>query len=140
MSGRSGGGAWTRQLPLRVASDRSGIAKLWARERIGELARQKNLGGDATQAQNQIVSLALEHHLVSEYTSLVAVDETPVRPVDADARQVQVPVSAPRGTPWANTTGFARTATPAPLLLLIGLAALGIAFALRMPLRWRVRA
>lgn len=139
LSGRSGGGAWTRQLPLRIVNDRSGVAKLWARERIAELARQKNLGGDATEAQNQIVSLALEHHLVSDYTSLVAVDDTPVRPVGTDARQEQVPVSAPRGTPWA-TTGFAKTATPAPLLLLIGLAALGIAFATFVPVRLRTRA
>ena len=139
LNGRSGGGAWTRQLPLRVVSDRSGVAKLWARERIAELARQKNLGGDATEAENQIVTLALEHHLVSEYTSLVAVDDMPVRPLGTDARAQQVPVSAPRGTQWANTTGFAKTATPAPLLLLIGLAALGIAIAMRMPLRVRAR-
>ncbi|MEJ0036492.1 MAG: marine proteobacterial sortase target protein [Gammaproteobacteria bacterium] len=140
LNGRSGGGAWTRQLPLRIVNDRSGIAKLWARERIAELARQKNLGGDAAEAENQIVSLALEHHLVSDYTSLVAVDDTPVRPVGTDARPEQVSVSAPRGTPWANTTGFAKTATPAPLLLLIGLAALGIAFAIFAPVRMRARA
>jgi Ca-activated chloride channel homolog len=140
LSGRSGGGAWTRQLPLRVVSDRSGIAKLWARERIAQLTRQKNLGGDATEAESQIVSLALQHHLVSDYTSLVAVDDTPVRPVGTDAQQVQVPVSAPRGTPWAGTTGFAKTATPAPLLLLIGLTMLGIAFAIRIPLRPRANA
>jgi len=140
LNGRSGGGAWTRQLPLKIVNDHSGIAKLWARERIAALARQKNLGGDATEAENQIVTLALQHHLVSEYTSLVAVDVTPVRPVGVDARPEQVPVSAPRGTPWANTTGFAKTATPAPLLMLIGLLALGIAFAMFMPLRARVRA
>jgi Ca-activated chloride channel family protein len=139
LNGRSGGGAWTRQLPLKIVNDRSGVAKLWARDRIAALARQKNLGGDATEAENQIVSLALEHHLVSDYTSLVAVDDTPVRPVGVDARPEQVPVSAPRGTPWA-TTGFARTATPAPLLLLIGLIALGIAFVLFAPARMRVRA
>jgi Ca-activated chloride channel homolog len=140
LNGRSGGGAWTRQLPLKIVSDRSGIAKLWARERISALARQKNLGGDATEAENQIVALALQHHLVSDYTSLVAVDDTPVRPVGVDARTEQVPVSAPRGTPWANTTGFAKTATPAPLLMLIGLLALGMAFALFMPVRVRARA
>jgi Ca-activated chloride channel family protein len=140
LNGRSGGGAWTRQLPLRIVSDRAGIAKLWARDRIAQLVRQKNLGGDATEAENEIVALALQHHLVSDYTSLVAVDETPVRPVGADARQVQVPVSAPRGTPWAGTTGFAKTATPAPLLWLIGLAMLAIAFAIRMPVRLRASA
>lgn len=140
LSGRSGGGTWTRQLPLRIVNDRSGVAKLWARERIAALARQKNLGGDAAEAENQIVSLALEHHLVSDYTSLVAVDDAPARPVGVEARPEQVPLSAPRGTPWANTTGFAKTATSAPLLMLIGLLALGIAVAIRTPVRVRARA
>ncbi len=36
-----------------------------------------------TEAEGQIVNLALAHHLVSDYTSLVAVDVTPVRPVEA---------------------------------------------------------
>jgi len=132
LTGRSGGGAWTRQLPLQVVADSSGIAKLWARERIGELSRQKKLGGDAAESESQIVSLALKHHLVSEYTSLVAVDETPVRPVGADLQAQQVPTSAPRGSAWAQTTGFAPTATNAPLLLLIGLMCLGFALALRV--------
>jgi Ca-activated chloride channel family protein len=124
---------------LRIVNDKSGVAKLWARERIAALARQKNLGGDAKEAESQIVSLALEHHLVSDYTSLVAVDVTPVRPIGTDARQEQAPVSAPRGSPWA-TTGFAKTATPAPLLMLIGLAALGLAFVMFVPIRRRVSA
>ena len=140
LTGRSGGGAWTRQLPLNMVNDQSGVAKLWARERIGALSRQKNLGGDATEAEGQIVSLALKHHLVSDYTSLVAVDDTPVRPVDVDAHPEQVAVSAPRGGAWASTTGFASTATPAPLLLLMGLGALAFGFALRMPVLSRRRA
>jgi Ca-activated chloride channel family protein len=111
-----------------MVSCQPGVAKLWARERIGELSRQKNLGGDAGESESEIVRLALEHHLVSDYTSLVAVDETPVRPVGVDARPEQAATSAPRGGAWAQTTtGFASTATPAPLLLVIGLLALVVA-------------
>jgi Ca-activated chloride channel family protein len=138
LTGRSGSGAWTRQLPLKTVSGHGGVAKLWARERIGELSRRKNLGGDAVEAEGQIVSLALEHHLVSDYTSLVAVDDTPARPEGVDARGEQVPTSAPRGGAWAQpqTTGFASTATPAPLLMVIGLIALALAFVLRMRIQW----
>jgi Ca-activated chloride channel family protein len=128
LTGRSGGGAWTRQLAINMVSGQPGVAKLWARERIGELSRQKNLGGDAGESESEIVRVALEHHLVSDYTSLVAVDETPVRPVGSDVRSEQVPTSAPRGGAWAQaTTGFASTATPAPLLIVIGLLALVVA-------------
>lgn len=129
LSGRSGGGAWTRQLPLNVASDRAGIAKLWARERITELSRQKNFGADAHEMQTRIVELALTHHLVSEYTSLVAVDVTPVRPLGIPLNKEQAPTSAPAGSYWASSTGFSSTATPAPLWMLTGLLALALAAA-----------
>jgi len=85
------------------------------------------LGADAAQTEARILELALQHHLVSEYTSLVAVDDTPVRPAGMPDRPEQAPTSAPLGSYWANTTGFARTATPAPLLVLIGFAALAFA-------------
>jgi Ca-activated chloride channel family protein len=113
--------------------DQAGIAKLWARERIGELTRLKNLGGDATEAEGQIVNLAIAHHLVSDYTSLVAVDVTPVRPVDAGLNSEQALTSAPRGGAWAqSSTGFASTATAAPLLMLLGVIALAVALLVKL--------
>lgn len=127
LTGRTGHNAWLRQLPITFVGETAGIAKLWARERIGELSRQKNLGADATQTEARIVELALQHHLVSEFTSLVAVDDTPVRPAGIPDRSEQAPTSAPLGSYWASTTGFAGTATPAPLLMLIGFAALAFA-------------
>jgi Ca-activated chloride channel homolog len=127
LAGRTGHNAWLRQLPITFVGETAGIAKLWARERIGELSRQKNLGADAAQTEARIVELALQHHLVSEYTSLVAVDDTPVRPAGIPNRSEQAPTSAPLGSYWASTTGFAGTATPAPLLMLIGCAVLAFA-------------
>jgi Ca-activated chloride channel family protein len=148
LTGRSGGGAWTRQLPLRMVNEQAGVAKLWARERIGELSRLKNLGGETCNdaagcngpgLEEQITELALAHHLVSDYTSLVAIDVTPVRPQGIDGRSEQVPTPAPRGSAWAQSTGFASTATPAPMLLLIGVLALALAAAFNLLPR-RVRA
>lgn len=129
LTGRSGGGAWIRQLQLKSVGDQAGIAKLWARERIGELSRQKNFGGDAEEVKTQIVGLALGHHLVSEYTTLVAVDVTPpVRSLDMELTALQAPTVAPVGGAWASpTTGFSKTATPAPMLWAIGLLGLGLA-------------
>src|SRR5262249_43219810 len=82
---------------------------------------------DAAQLEEAIVGLGLQHHLVSEFTSLVAIDDTPVRPQGVDGRSEQAPTSAPAGSYWAHTTGFARTATSAPLTLLVGTALLCIA-------------
>jgi Ca-activated chloride channel homolog len=120
LSGESQGHAWVRQIPLVPVTAQSGVAKLWARERIADLTQQQSFGADAAQMKSSILDLALAHHLVSQYTSLVAIDVTPVRPVGTPYEQEQAPTSAPVGSYWANSTGFARTATPAPLLLLVG--------------------
>jgi Ca-activated chloride channel family protein len=127
LSGRTHGIAWTHQIPIAGVTEQAGISKLWARERIGALVRQRNFGGDAAQAQTDIVELALQHHLVSEFTSLVAVDDSPARPPEATDRSEQAPTSAPAGSYWAKTTGFAKTGTAAPLTLLMGLASLAVA-------------
>lgn len=141
LSGRSQGQHWVRQLPLQVLDGQSGVAKLWARERIRELTRQRHFSTDPDAINEQIVQLALEHHLVSDLTSLVAVDVTPARPAGIADRFMQAPTAAPAGSYWARTTGFAGTATPASLLLLIGLCALlAAAWIFRAGVSQRVRA
>jgi Ca-activated chloride channel family protein len=65
-----------------------------------------------------VVDTALEHHLVSPYTSLVAVDKTPARSAEAALRRQRVASDTPAGAQW--TIGLPRTATPAPLLRLVG--------------------
>lgn len=127
LSGRTHGIAWMRQVPIASVTEQSGISKLWARERITALTRQRNFGGDAAQVEEGIVELAIQHHLVSEFTSLVAVDDSPVRPFGATGRSEQAPTSAPVGSYWAKTTGFAKTATEAPLEMVIGVAFVGFA-------------
>ncbi len=130
VSGRSNGAPWTRQLSIKIVDDQAGIAKLWGRERIGELARQRNFGGDAAASEAEIVELALAHHLVSDFTSLVAVDLTPVRVPGAPLNREQAATSAPEGSYWAQSTGFSSTATPAPVLILVGMFSLALALLL----------
>jgi Ca-activated chloride channel family protein len=127
LSGTSEGHPWMRQVPVTAVSAQAGIAKLWARERIAALS-QGGLGAQDEATRQGIVTLALAHHLVSDFTSLIAVDLTPVRPAHEPLEGLQVPGAAPLGSYWAaGSTGFARTATPAPLLALIGGFALALA-------------
>ena len=125
LSGRVRGVEWTQRLPLTMVGDSSGLSKLWARERIGALSRQMHYGGDRETLKASIIELALEHHLVSEFTSLVAVDDEVVRPADSPGHVEQAATSAPIGGAWA-TTGFAKTATAAQLYQLAGLGCLGL--------------
>lgn len=127
LTGRSAGVTWTRQLELKTAGEHSGIAKLWARERIAELSRQRHFGINPAEQEARIVDLALRHHLVSDFTSLVAVDVTPAREAPTELTRHQLPTSAPMGGAWASTTGFAPTATSAPVWLLTGLLAIALA-------------
>ena len=127
LSGTSEGHPWARQVPITSVSSQAGVAKLWARGRIADLTSRRGSGADAGTLRQAVVELALAHHLVSEFTSLVALDVTPVRPEGGGYEAVQVPSAAPMGSYWAHSTGFAPTATPAPLLLLIGTFSLALA-------------
>jgi len=120
MSGRMRGNDWVHQVQITRVGEQSGLSKLWARERIADLSRHLQFGGDREQLRSSILDLALKHHLVSEFTSLVAIDDVVVRPPGSSGHVEQAPTSAPTGSYWA-TTGFAKTATPAGLLLDCGL-------------------
>jgi len=96
------------------------VGKLWARRKIEALT---DTGGDVHQ---QIVELGLDHHLVTEFTSLVAVDHTPSGAPQQTCETRAVPVNLPLG--WGGIEGsLPTTATPAPLEMLIGIVLVAIA-------------
>lgn len=74
---------------LGVASAASsGLNSMWARARIEEVDRLQKFG-EFPEAAKEITTLGLEHHLVTAYTSFVAVDNTPV--TNGTTNQVVVP-------------------------------------------------
>ena len=74
-----------------------GVAALWGRSRIAELERQLYRGADAQRIRGQILDVALSHNLVSDYTSLVAIDDSVVRPEGATLDQQAVATNMPEG-------------------------------------------
>ena len=129
IEGRLGGTPWHESVALRGGGRQSGVHLLWARRKIAALMDRKTRGGDPAELRSAIVDVALEHRLVSRYTSLVAVDRTPARPVGEALLQKPVPVNLPSG--WQKEGVFGRlpqTATPSAvqiwsglLLLLLGM-------------------
>ena len=112
---------WQARLHLQQAADGHGIGKLWARNRIDTLLDSLHDGADADFVRSAVVELALGHHLVSKYTSLVAVDVTPSRPPGADLKSQAVPTNLPKGQDAGKIFGLqAKTATGQYLYLLIG--------------------
>ena len=133
--GNSASGAWTADLPVNGASDSPGIAALWARARIGELLNVERRHSEPAEIRSAIVATALAHHLVSKYTSLVAVDKTPVRPGNELLNSEQVPNLMPYGQSSNAIFGFPATATNAPTLRFIGLMSL-LAGLILLMLQW----
>ncbi len=137
ISGDSAGGSWGSELSLAGIGGRPGVAALWARARIEKLLDDERRGKDPAETRAAVVATALEHHLVSKFTSLVAVDKTPVRPLSAKLGKEQVPNLLPYGQSQQAIFGFPATATNAPMHRLIGIACLLAALLLLMLIRIR---
>lgn len=135
ISGNSISGAWSTQIPVDSVMASEGIAALWARARIGELMNVERRHDDADGSRAAIIATALEHHLVSKYTSMVAVDKTPVRDSGDPLQSEQIPNLMPYGQSGNVIFGFPATATNGPQLLFRGIACLLAALAL-FALQW----
>jgi Ca-activated chloride channel family protein len=120
VTGRRDGEPFETVAPLDKTEAGHGINVLWARRKIQSLLDDVHYGADAEAVRTQVVSLGLTHHLVTPHTSLVAVDLTPVRPETEFVESVPVPVNLPAGSTFGS---LPRSATPATLFMLQGLAA-----------------
>ncbi|HEY5645100.1 MAG TPA: marine proteobacterial sortase target protein, partial [Pseudomonadales bacterium] len=138
-SGRLGDSAWRHALTLHSAEERTGLGVYWAREKIRHWMRRKAAGMEPQQVRAEVVKLGLAHHLVSAYTSLVAVDVTPVRPDDAATSSHALDGNLPAGWRPPGQPGvtieaslqLAQGATASQLYLLIGFLLLALAAVLR---------
>lgn len=119
LNGRLGNRPWTHQLTLSKGAAQSGIDVLWARRKITDWQRQGRRGLAADQVRKEVTELALAHHLVSDFTSLVAVDKTPVRPMDEALDSHALKSNLPAGMNAAQV-GLAKGSTPSLWLLVIG--------------------
>ena len=122
ISGNSVSGAWRTNVPLSGPVRSEGVAALWARTRIAALLDEERRGADAEQIRASILDTALAHHIVSKYTSLIAVDKTPARPAGEALTSEQVPNLMPYGQSVNAIFGFPATATGAPALRIMGAA------------------
>ena len=128
--GNSATGSWGAELPVTISEPSPGVAALWARAKIGELMDERRRGANEEEVRQAVIGIALAHHLVSKYTSLIAVDKTPVRPQSADLDSEQVPNLMPYGQSVEAIFGFPATATGAGAYLASGLSLIVLALLL----------
>jgi|GEM_PF-412026 len=101
---------FTFQLKEAEASDKNAaLAQLWARERIRRLDDYNNLRYDDARVE-EVTQLGLDYNLLTQYTSFVAVEETPVADPDSPLNTVKQPLPLPENvsaTAVGFTLGFA---------------------------------
>ncbi len=99
---------WKRVLHTDADKKRQGIARLWARNRIKDLMDQLIQGADESQIKPRITRIALQHQLISKYTSFVAVEQTPVRDTDQPLKDEKVQSRLPKDM-QTSARGFPNT-------------------------------
>ncbi len=139
VTGKIGRANWQQTVSLDSEYENKGVSVAWARAKIATFselyhaAENENL---KAYFKHRIVDVAYRHHLVSRYTSLVAVDVTPVnqsgvlysdrmktaRPHGWFSRQKKQLMTAQIYLP--------QTATPAPLHLVLAMLLLALALIL----------
>ena len=133
VSGKRDGRDWDGALRVDGGAEETGIHKLWARKKISGLMDRLREGADRSEVRSAVLAVALQHHLVSAYTSLVAVDVTPTRPEGTPGATANVPTALPAGMVYEKIFGpLPQTATPGPLYVLLGLASLTLALGLAL--------
>lgn len=90
------------RVDVSQATPAKGLSVLWAREKIASLEEQRFERQGAAKIDAEILKTALDYHLVSRLTSLVAVDVTPTRDLSNPLQSLNVPTQLPEGWDFAK--------------------------------------
>ncbi len=106
IKGSIGDQPWIVTLPLTNAAQGTGLSKLWARRKIADAEVAKTLRSlTPAEADKAILALALEHHLVSRLTSLVAIDQEVSRAPGQPLARSDIPLNLPAGWDFDKVFG-----------------------------------
>ena len=130
LRGRLGVEVWEQVLALHPTGEEAGLSAHWARAKIAGLLDRRRTGSPAEEVRAAVLELALAHHLISPYTSLVAVDVTPVRPENESLSSHALETNLPHGWDYTAVFGAGQGATSGSVHLALGLVALLLAGAL----------
>jgi Ca-activated chloride channel family protein len=138
LSGERGAQRWDAQVSLARNAPAPGMGGLWARRKVSTLIASLREGASQDEVRARVIELATAHRLVTRYTSFVAIDRTPARPVDESLKLAAVPTLLPEGWEYDKVFGeLPQGATGSRLALSTGLAALLLAGALMLLRRRR---
>ena len=100
VTGERDGKPWSMRVPKAQGGSAAGVANLWARRKI-QMVNRSYIGrrGNDTfkQRRDEVLALALGYNLVSEFTSLVAVEKDAVRDPADPLYKREVAANLPAG-------------------------------------------
>ncbi|QSX31458.1 marine proteobacterial sortase target protein [Shewanella cyperi] len=114
VSGRIGAKPWQVQLPLIPVASQRGLDLAFGQAQISALERARS-AANGERTRQQITALGLKYHLMSPYTSLVAVDQ---EAVNQGQPGPLVQLATPLPAHWQG--GMPQTALGSALWLLLG--------------------
>jgi Ca-activated chloride channel family protein len=115
IKGTIGDQPWIVTFPLANAAEGKGLSKLWARRKITDAEIGRTLRKiTPDEADSRILALALEHHLVTRLTSLVAVEQTRARPDGVALSRADIQLNLPAGWDFDKVFGGERLTPTTP--------------------------
>src|SRR5437868_10468823 len=121
LRGQIGTQPWSLSLSMKHATARGGLSVYWARQKISALMDEAFTGTAEETVRKGVLDVALAHHLVSQYTSLVAVDVTPARPTGKSEPGRTERTQSVENQESASMAGLPKTGTSGSVQLLFGL-------------------
>lgn len=89
-------------LPPAIPENQAGVTRAWARARVDALLEQVQSGQrPLNQVRQEIIHLAIVHHLLTPFTSFVAVD-TPLVNAGGKSQGIQIAQPLPAGLDWSG--------------------------------------
>ena len=127
IKGQTANQNWERSVALPQANKEpsTGVSTLWGRAKIDSLMDEKIRGRNAEEVKAEVLSTALPLRLLSQYTSLVAVEEKIVRNEENQLKTSGVLNAVAKGQVQQPGT-YPKTATWMPLNLLAGILSLAL--------------
>ena len=132
LTGEVAGTSWHHDVPTLNVEHGSGIGTRWARFRIDDAFGRLRRGADSNEVRAEVLALGLGFHIVTPYTSLVAVEER------ATAATPSVPAPVANALPAGSTLGspiggsLPRGGTNEPLWTLLGWVLMGLGTSLAL--------
>ena len=111
---------WQQSLNLesRNKKQTDNLDTVWARQKVAMLMDEFRTNAKSQeQTKIDVVKLGVEHSIITKYTAFIAVEEKPSKPKEALAKNKPIPNLMPKG----NTMSAPQTATPAGLMMSLGL-------------------